>query len=122
MQQTISLYQGDSYLLDLSFKNTDGTPTDLTDDTVILTVKSSLALPDSAALYKQVNVDHVLPEQGLSSVEIDSETTATLPRQAYFDIKWVHRIGGRGDQYIQAVTTLAAGEILTAPAVTQTLD
>ena len=109
--QDFQLYRGDTKRFTLSFKNTNGTPVDITGHVIWFTMKRDVADPDSGAvLQKRI----VLPSNGMSVAGLyeltltSGETGAFEPGLYVYDIQ---RVIEAISPDKPDVTTLVSGRI-----------
>lgn len=79
--------RGDSWSRTLQFKNSGGSPIDITGWTVFFTVKSSPGSRDEDAVLQKTVTSHTNATGGLSAISCTAADTDNLQGDYYFDIQ-----------------------------------
>lgn len=82
------IYCGDDVSYTLVFKNSDGSPVDITGWKIYFTIKKDPLMTDVQASLKKDITEHDDPINGISSIHLSSSETRVLtPFLYYFDIQ-----------------------------------
>lgn len=91
---TITIIRGDDQSFDVSIKNADATPVDLTGATVFFTVKKRTSDTDDEALISKDITSHTTPASGLTNINLDNEDTEIDPSPIGKPYKWDLQVKG----------------------------
>lgn len=88
--EKIQWYRGDTFPLEVVFKDENEVPIDITTWIVWLTLKKKQSYPDAQATIQVENGvgDHADPTGGVTILKIDSSATKTYEGQYYFDVQY----------------------------------
>lgn len=86
--QAPPVYRGNDVPFPVRFRDSSGDPVDITNDTVVFTVKTSKSTTTNA--YQQTNTTHTNPTDGLTTFTIPSATSATFAPYTtmVWDVYW----------------------------------
>lgn len=85
----IKIFRGDSKTFNLTFKDSEGNPKDLTNSVVYFTVKTEPNISDDNASITKKVVDHVDALNGKSQVSLTPEDTDLEPARYHYDFQLV---------------------------------
>ena len=106
----LSIYRGDDKTWNLTFKDANGDPIDLTDTVIYFTVKKKTADLDSAAYISKNITSHSQATAGLSAIAITDTDSDIAVGTYYYVIQLVDSAG--------KVTTVTTGNFLVQRDIT----
>lgn len=85
------IIRGDTLILDVQITDNDGVEFDISNSTLIFTVKAKIEDPDSASVIQVRQTTHTDPNGGRSIIKIPAQMTANLQagKVYYWDIQLV---------------------------------
>lgn len=88
MQPNLEIIRGDTESIEISY-DVDGTPLDLTDGTVFMTLKAAIDDSDDDAVLKGQTSTHLDPTNGITVITFsNTETAAVDPGVYFYDIQF----------------------------------
>lgn len=112
MAKLKDIIRGDSLVINLTCKEADGTPFDLTGYSIYFTAKSALDTnDDTAAAIQKTIVSINNPSAGLVSIELSPADMDVAPGEYFYDIQFKDANGN--------VNSLQADKMIVIPDVTR---
>ena len=110
----MEIIRGDDADFELTFKDIDGNPIDLTGATVFFTVKRHKTDSDTSAVLKKEITTFTLPLTGVALLELTDTETDLTPGSYYFDVQLKDTIG--------KITSSYSGRLLVFQDITTRTD
>jgi len=106
-------YRGDTLSFDITIKDQNGNPVDITGAKLFFTMKEQPTQSDSEAVVQEVVYDHIDPTEGHTKIIVPSSSTSILVpgKTYYYDFQLVDSNGN--------VKTLYAGKVRVLQDITQ---
>ena len=109
LKQTI----GDTKIIPLVFRDSNGDFLDITGSTVYLTVKTNIDDTDANAVFQKIVTSHTDPTNGATTIEVEpSDTSSEEPSEPFYDIQITQSTG--------KISTVMTGNYVLTRQITNT--